>query len=239
MPSSYSTYLPTALQNDPIIDGFLQAFETILSGSTPDNKPSIITQQSHPPGLEAVTSIIYQYFDPDQTPEDFLPWLASWVGLSLWDEWDVKVKRSFIRQIVPLYQKRGTKEGLSGMLKLYLNSPKEEVNIYEFDQPAHYFQVQLTLGNQNLQEYRRKERIARAIIDQEKPAHTFYSFQILMPTMQIFKSADTAKAKGSVMLKLGGEESYGNRTILGNRSARDISQEKESTSTNSNSTTTQ
>jgi phage tail-like protein len=229
MSNSYSSYLPIALQDDPVVQGFLKAFETVLSGSsTVTIAPEIIRDQQPCLGLEAVISIIHQYFNSEKTPNDFLPWLASWVGLSLWEEWKEPTKRDFIRQIVPLYQKRGTKQGLEKMLKLYLNSPQEEIKIYEFEKPAHYFQVQLGLANQNLREYRRKERIAKAIIDQEKPAHTFYTLQVLMPTMQIFESAETAAVKQGAMLMLTSNDSYPNRTILGSRSARAISQEQES-----------
>ncbi|XZF66229.1 MAG: phage tail protein [Gloeotrichia echinulata DVL01] len=42
---------------------------------------------------------IHLYFNPQDTPEEFLPWLAGWVSLSLRDDWAVEVKRQFIQQI--------------------------------------------------------------------------------------------------------------------------------------------
>jgi hypothetical protein len=34
-----------------------------------------------------------------------------------------------------------------------------------------------------------KQQIARAIIDQEKPAHTFYALQVSVPTMRLVSKA--------------------------------------------------
>lgn len=186
-PSSYLDYLPAALQEDPFLGQFLLAFEAILSG---------VEGVSTPVGFEKTLAGIHETFSATTTPKEFLPWLAGWVALSLRDDWDEKVKRDFIQRIVPLYQKRGTQATLKKMLQIYLQkqvdsqdkSLTEYVEIFEFDQIPHYFQVQLRLDSQDLTEYRRKETIARAIIDREKPAHTIYALQILMPTMRLVSS---------------------------------------------------
>jgi phage tail-like protein len=173
--SSYLTHLPAIFQQDAFLGRFLLAFERVLSE------------------VEDVLDKIHIHFDPgpgvaqsDRTPEAFLPWLASWVALSLREDWAEEEKRRFLSRIVPLYRQRGTKCGLTDILETYT---QEEVTIYEFDQPAHYFQVEMTLSLSSSKQDQivlgRKEKIARAIIDQEKPAHTFYTLQILIPTMQI------------------------------------------------------
>lgn len=179
-PSSYLAYLPAVLQEDEFIGKFLLAFEAILSGVS----GSTVT------GFEQKLTSIHQYFSATTTPEEFLPWLAGWVALSLRDDWEVTVKRDFIQQLIPLYRQRGTQVALKELLKIYLRkqmttSASEYVEIIEFDEIPHYFQVQLRIDTQDLEEYRRKETIARAIIEQEKPAHTIYSLQILMPTMRL------------------------------------------------------
>lgn len=113
------------------------------------------------------------------------------MGLSLRDDWDVRVKREFIRQVLSLYQLRGTKLGLEKVLALYLKNSGfgEKVQVFEhFEYLPHYFQVQLTLPDRDPEKYWRQARIAKAIIDQEKPAHTFYTLKILVPTMQITKA---------------------------------------------------
>lgn len=113
--------------------------------------------------------------------------------MSLRDDWDEKTKRQFISQIVPLYQIRGTVPGMKKMLEIYLESsglsyPERTISIFEFDQKPHYFQVQLALPSNQVihpERYWREFRIAKGIIDQEKPAHTYYALRILTLTMQI------------------------------------------------------
>jgi phage tail-like protein len=221
--SDYVQYLPAALQADPFLGQFLLAFEQILTGLPPKLLSADTTKA--PPGLEKLIDQIHTYFDPTLTPVEFLPWLANWVALSLREDWSENVKRNFIRQIVPLYRLRGTKDGLTAMLRLYLENEREKVDIYEFDPPAHYFQVELELASQDLDAYRRKEKIARAIIDREKPAHTFYALQIRMPTMRLI-SAELAEKEGAnpltTMLRIGNHDGHNNNTILGTSSLKDL-----------------
>jgi phage tail-like protein len=141
-------------------------------------------------GLEEVIRHVDRYFNPaqGQAPAEFLPWLAGWVALSLREDWEDATKRQFIRQIVPLYKLRGTKPGLEQILGLYLKSltfPRS-VTIYDqFEQYPNYFQVQITLPYPDPSKYWQQARIAKAIIDQEKPAHTYYALRILTPTMRL------------------------------------------------------
>ncbi|BAY90278.1 MULTISPECIES: phage tail protein [unclassified Tolypothrix] len=195
--SSYLEYLPAYLETDPFLGKFLLAFEGILSGipeAETQFSPQIVDHNTPTLwGLETLISQIHTYFDPQQTPAEFLPWLAGWVALSLRDDWDEKTKRQFISQIVPLYQIRGTVPGMKKMLEIYLESsglsyPERTISIFEFDQKPHYFQVQLALPSNQVihpERYWREFRIAKGIIDQEKPAHTYYALRILTLTMQI------------------------------------------------------
>ena len=190
--STYQQYLPAILQEDAFLGRFLLAFEKILSGfeQTPSQEQIITGNSQKVPGLEEVLDRIHLYFNPQETPEEFLPWLAGWVGLSLRDDWGVEVKRAFILAIVKLYRWRGTKQGLSKLLGLYLKNARlgEKVEIFDnFTNFPHYFQVQLTLNDRDPVKYWQQSKIAQAIIDQEKPAQTFYSLKILVPTMQLTK----------------------------------------------------
>jgi phage tail-like protein len=205
--SRYLDSLPAIFHEDPFLGRFLLAFEQILSGGVTDGLAPEESGQPQQLGLEEYIDQIHTYFRPYISPEqakgadskvapvEFLPWLANWVALSLRDDWDEKTKRGFISRMVPLYRKRGTKEGLKELLELYVNVDKgpldqSNVEIYEFEQPIHYFQVTMTLQERG--DLQRKQAIARAILDQEKPAHTFYSLQILFPTMQIINEPATA-----------------------------------------------
>jgi len=207
--SDYTKYLPATLQADGFINRFLLAFEQILTGTNfpSETSPGIIDSSSrNPPGLEAVIESIYTYFDPDLTPAEFLPWLASWVALSLRDNWESQTRRDFIKQIVHLYGKRGTKEGLKQILSLYLKSVglPDKVTIYEEDYyPDYYFQVGLTLPRMESNLYWQQVRIAKAIIEQDKPAHTYYGLKILVPSMQI-----TGNLYGVNIDLVGGQVTY-------------------------------
>jgi phage tail-like protein len=204
--SSYLNYLPALFQDDDFLGKFLLAFEQILSSNVPSDQGQ--------PSLETYIDQAHTYFQPYSakndtpvTPDEFLPWLASWVALSLRDDWDDRTKRGFISKMVPLYQKRGTKAGLKELLELYVNVDKSaqesNVEIYEFETPIHYFQVTMSL--QDRDNLAQKQAIARAILDQEKPAHTFYSLQILLPTMRIINTPGE-KEQGLLL---------GNNTTLG------------------------
>jgi phage tail-like protein len=171
--SSYLQYLPAIFHEDPFVGRFLRAFEAVFSG------PGVAGQ----PGLEEAVTGLVRYIDPESTPEEFLPWLASWVALSLRADWDSRTKRDFIAEVVPLYRLRGTRAGLERMLEIYT---REKVTVDDtFDDPPHYFQVRLTLSEADQARLRAKQEIARAIIDQEKPAHTFYGLKLSIPTMRI------------------------------------------------------
>jgi phage tail-like protein len=175
--STYLSYLPAIFQEDPFVGRFLLAFEAILTGSGDGDRPS----------LEVTIGSLADYFDPRTTPEGFLPWLAGWVALSLRADWDVDTKRAFIQEVVREYRRRGTKDGLQRMLEIYT---REAVTVYDsFEQPAHFFQVQLTLSDPSPERLRRIQEIARAIIDREKPAHTFYALRVVVPTMRLVSEA--------------------------------------------------
>jgi phage tail-like protein len=194
--STYLDYLPAIFRQDPFVGRFLLAFEAVLSGR----------QDSDQPGLEAIISRLAEYFDPQTAPEEFLPWLAGWVALSLRADWEVNTKRDFIQEVVHEYRRRGTAAGLQRMLELYT---RERVDVDDaFEQPAHFFQVQLTLREADPDLLRRKQQIARAIIDQEKPAHTFYALQVAVPTMRLVSVALHQQEQAPLLI-------LGDNTLLG------------------------
>lgn len=181
--SHYFDFLPEVFREDEALGGFLLAFEKMLSG------PSEVLD-----GMQ-------DYFDPQATPIEFLNWLAGWVALNLREDWNENTKREFLQKIVPLYRKRGTKAGLEKMLNIYT---RLNVQIHDHHRPLqigvtstvgvdtilgsstpHYFLVELTMDVLDPLAFSRNQQIARAIIDREKPAHTYYDLRIFVPTMQI------------------------------------------------------
>jgi phage tail-like protein len=179
---SYLDHLPAVFRDDPFLGRFLVAFEAVLSGV--DGLPPDVDETE---GLESVAGRIAGFLDPATTPPEFLPWLASWVALSLRADWDEQTKRGFIARIVQLYKLRGTRAGMAELLGVYTGHP---VVVYDtFDEPAHFFQVRLTLPQADPELLRRAEQTARQIIDQEKPAHTFYALEVSTPTMRLVSLA--------------------------------------------------
>lgn len=195
-PSSYLDYLPAIFRQDPFAGQFLLAFEAVLSGLGSEPEP----------GLETTIGRIASYFDPAATDDEFLPWLAGWVALSLRADWDKPTCRGFIARIAPLYRLRGTPAGLQQMLALYTGEP---VEIYDaFDDPPYFFEVKLTLSVADPALLQSKQQIARAIIDQEKPAHTFYALQIAVPTMRLVSEALHERENAPLLI-------LGKNTLLG------------------------
>lgn len=214
--SSYLKYLPAIYQtqgkgpSSGLLGRILLAFEAIVSG---------LPQGDYPQGMERVRGIeeildhIHDYLDPDpfhpgntdRTPSEFLPWLASWVALVLkkGKEWDDEKNRSLISSIVRLYKKRGTKEGLTEYLKIYVG---RDIKFYinEFIEPCrvgitstvgtntiighgrpYYFEIHMVLPVPDPGLLEQKKQALYEIIDQEKPAHTYYGLTIQVPTMRI------------------------------------------------------
>jgi phage tail-like protein len=210
--SRYLDHLPASFAVDPFIGRFLLAFERILSGVPSDSAPGTSPPSSPPAGappaglpIEQVLGRIAAYFDPapgqttppDTTglpyraPDEFLPWLAGWVATSLREDWDSETKRRFIQRVPGLYRERGTVDCLATMLRIYLNKDNAagQLDVQVDDtSPAitepHYFQVHFSVGG-TPDALATHHRIARAIIDQEKPAHTYYGLSIAYPELQI------------------------------------------------------
>ena len=204
--SRYLRYLPaiyqTKVDTPSFLGQFLKAFEKVLSGIDDGVKVNIDGQIVD--GIERILDNIHDKFDPDVTDENFLPWLAGWVALSLkeGDRWsnervaELERERELITKIVPLYLKRGTKEGLEGYLKIYLGGKIQKIQIIDEKNPFqigvnstvgkdtiidglpfYFFVVKVSLPTTDIQERREIEKSIREIIDSEKPAHTSYQLK--------------------------------------------------------------
>lgn len=132
-------------------------------------------------------------FRPYDTPSDFLPWLASWVGFVLDEDWPEEKKRYLLRRAVDYYRIRGTVKGLKLFLSIFVGVEPEIVenawpfNGFQIDvhstmdvdsvifpvvNRAHCFIVDLPIEPEELSE----QTIVKIheIIRSEKPAHTMY-----------------------------------------------------------------
>jgi phage tail-like protein len=200
--SRYIDHLPAILQQGRFIGPFLQAFERILSG--PPEGSSAPPGVTPPEGLEQILSRVSTFFNPldpagAQAPEDFLPWLAGWVATSVEDDWGVATKRAFISRIVQIYKTRGTAAGLRAILDLHGFKP--EVHDHDDADPPYLpegsspylFAVSVSLTSVTVAGMQRQLRRAISIVDQWKPAHTYYTLGHSLSGMQINRDSCTPR----------------------------------------------
>ncbi|MFY1112647.1 MAG: phage tail protein [Methanosarcinaceae archaeon] len=100
--TSYLRYLPAIYQEDADSRDFMGLFLSLFESELYDSEEKI--------------SRISSYFDPMAAPKDFVPWLASWLSLDLYDILEEDKKREFILRAVEFYKMKGTVEGLASLV---------------------------------------------------------------------------------------------------------------------------
>jgi phage tail-like protein len=202
--SSYLDYLPAIFQAEPaeqpaFLGRFLLAFEKILSGLGDVNEPGLEEILDGIVDHNGQTQLagIERYFDPgvnpdnslaeeqQRAPTEFLDWLAGWVALTLRADLDEDRRRRLIARVVPLYKLRGTRAGLSQMIQIYTSLPPTITEPAPDGEQVHFFAVQIRLATPEPSVIAGQRRLVQAIIDQEKPAHTYYSLEVITPSLQI------------------------------------------------------
>lgn len=99
--ASYLQYLPELYSYDDFVNRFLMMFESFW-------KP--INQQ---------ISLGENYYDPYLTPDVFLNWLGTWVGMEVDETFPRDRVRDLIKNAIPFYHSRGTAESLRFFLEMY------------------------------------------------------------------------------------------------------------------------
>jgi phage tail-like protein len=185
---------------------FLLAFEHLLLGLGDDP-----TQPTALLGLDEIIAQIQRYFEPaafapdgtflpaESTPDEFLPWLASWLALVLREDWDLfpstsgNRNRLLIAKASDLYKRRGTKLGLEQYLASFTVVPPtiDELSSFQLGvtstvgtdtivgEGAPFF---FTVGVKTAARFtdlKRAVDVIQAIVDQQKPAHTYYTISLL------------------------------------------------------------
>ena len=175
-------YLPAVYAEDPFLGQFLLAFEKILLGR--DDQPGGAAPGSalNPEGLEQVIDGLAALYDPLKTPEEFLPWLSQWTALSLRADMSLDEQRQFVAQVISLYQYRGTQANLENLLKLYVDATPV---IALDDNLPYFFEVTLKMARNPVPYTQRQFEIAQAVVELEKPAHTYYRLVLDTPTLII------------------------------------------------------
>ncbi|HEX9374160.1 MAG TPA: phage tail protein [Roseiflexaceae bacterium] len=193
----------------PFLGRFLLAFEQVLTGLGDVESPGVeeILDGIPPsqPGGPARAGV-QRYFDPGpgldvddrlRAPREFLEWLAGWVALAPRADIDELRQRDLIARAVSLYRLRGTKRGLEEMIRIYtrlaptideLSTPFQigvhsriGVDTWLDGGVPHFFRVTIRLPTLDPA----RIQTVRAIIDTEKPAHTFYYLDSQIPTLRI------------------------------------------------------
>jgi phage tail-like protein len=186
--ATYLNYLP-ALYQEAMREERLNTeselppfFERYLAG-----------MESSQASLRATIPMLYRLFSPLSAPADFLPWLATWVALTVDEDWSELKRRRLIREAVTLYRWRGTARGLSRYLEIYTGTmpiindkPVEGMRLGTRgrlgaketmlgDIPPHFFVVTLPVADPEAV----NETTVRRIIDAQKPAHAAYRLAIV------------------------------------------------------------
>src|SRR5262249_4597858 len=102
-------------------------FEALLSGRDDAAPPG----ESKVVGLEDILARFPDNLDPALTPvvpshagvrldSPLLSYLASWVALVLDQNWDLAKRRQWVKRIVSLYQRRGTRAALDEYLAMFV-----------------------------------------------------------------------------------------------------------------------
>ena len=183
--SALLRYLPGLYADSGVMGRYLMLFESFLAP------------------IEAQIGEIPNYFDPKMTPAEMLPWLASWLDLTLEEHWSEAQRRELIASAIQLYRSRGTRTALTKYIELFTGVTPEivEYRAHNFvlgnrsrlglgialgrDNVPHAFTVKVALppirtgdeAGDRRQEAARRKLITR-IIEMEKPAHAAYSLVI-------------------------------------------------------------
>lgn len=105
LPTTYPliSYLPEVYADDQLMVCWTAALDEVLAT------------------LVNTIDCLDAYVDPLLGPEDFIRWLAGWVGVILDESWSMRAQRAVIAEAVELYRMRGTMSGLRRHLEVVVD----------------------------------------------------------------------------------------------------------------------
>lgn len=145
----YLQHLPTIFQDNEFLNRYLLIFESIWEP------------------LEQREDYIEMYFDPRTCPASFLPWLAGWLGMSLNRHWPEARCRQLLAEGLDLYHWRGTRYGLTRMIKVCTGLTPE---ITEDPAQPFFFRVRILETSASDIDW----VLIEELINAHKPAHAGY-----------------------------------------------------------------
>jgi phage tail-like protein len=100
--------LPRSFSRDATTAAFLRRYLAMFDGTLGE--------------LEGRAAARHGLLDPMGAPQEVLPWLASFVGLVLDEQWPPPAKRTLVEEAAWLFRFRGTVAGLRRLLEIYLRT---------------------------------------------------------------------------------------------------------------------
>jgi phage tail-like protein len=101
-------YLPDVFAQDPVAASFLERYLA--------NPEGIFT------AIEDRVAAAQRLYDVRTVDGEYLPWLASWLGVVLEADWEDERRRLFIDHLPELFRLRGTRAGLLLMIRLAIDA---------------------------------------------------------------------------------------------------------------------
>jgi len=204
-------YLPAIYQDtDPPEAGqflarFLLAYERLLlDGDWKEDDAKLREQGNEIPygPFERTIEDFPSHFNAHESPEEFLSWLAGWVALDFRPELNEARRRHLLARIVPLYRIRGTRKYVEEILRICVDAtpvvsdtaiPAMQIGDYSTvgedtslgGDPPHFFRVWLAAPGLEEPELAKQVHLAVNLIEMNKPAHTYYSLEIITKRMQV------------------------------------------------------
>jgi phage tail-like protein len=150
------------------------------------------------------------HFNALESPEEFLSWLAGWVALDFRPELSEARRRRLLVNIVPLYRIRGTRKYVEEILRICVDAtpmvsdtaiPAMQVGDYSTvgedtslgGDPPHFFRVWLAAPGLEEPDMAKQVRLAANLIEISKPAHTYYSLEIITSRMRVGITSDVGQ----------------------------------------------
>lgn len=213
LPDIYQKLFPG--QTDTFSGEFLNIFEKILSGIDDEKALDLVSIEKILDNIHDYFDPLYCPGPPLPdlfNKQDFVAYLAKWVALTLDLQldvnWDAKTKRRIIQKIISFYKRRGTRAALIEYLRLFVGTNVtideflssitvgEEtlstigINTFIGGLPPHFFIVTITFTSiLGLGIISNTIKTTRAIIELEKPAHTYYKLRFIFPGIFIGQRA--------------------------------------------------
>ena len=183
--NSYLRYLPAVYQEDTqscdFLERFLSLFETFFTE------------------VEGRINHIVRYFDASVTQVvvgDFLRWLASWLAITVEENWSEAQRRALVQRAPDLYTQRGTRAGIEAIIELFIGAKPLIVEHFQLEcaqEPAvrqllaqlygtdpYCFCILLPVSRGALDPAQTRQLVTR-LVEAEKPAHTCAGILELQP----------------------------------------------------------